>query len=161
MDQEAVTADEKETDIRLRSVVSEHEAVIELKLIADHRWSARDLRNAIKDQLVRKYMAAENRRAGCLLVVAAKDLKWQHPASGVRIGLPELMSLLHDEAKRVEKEMGGVMALRVHLLDLRPRLPLEKMGQKDKEALDEATCTGDEGPSLRGVQQSGNVRRIA
>ena len=32
VDQEAVTADEKETDIRLRSVVSEHEAVIELKL---------------------------------------------------------------------------------------------------------------------------------
>ena len=32
VDQEAVTADEKETDIRLRSVSSEHEAVIELKL---------------------------------------------------------------------------------------------------------------------------------
>jgi hypothetical protein len=32
VDPEAVTADEKETDIRLRSVVSEQEAVIELKL---------------------------------------------------------------------------------------------------------------------------------
>lgn len=32
VDQEAVTADEKETDIRLRSTGSEHGAVIELKI---------------------------------------------------------------------------------------------------------------------------------
>ena len=32
VDQEVVTADEKETDIRLRSALSKHEAVIELKL---------------------------------------------------------------------------------------------------------------------------------
>ena len=48
VDQEAVTADEKETDIRLRSVLSEHEAVIELK-VADSR-SGRDLRDTIHDQ---------------------------------------------------------------------------------------------------------------
>ncbi|MCA1440798.1 hypothetical protein I6F07_11360 [Ensifer sp. IC4062] len=45
VDQEAVTADEKETDIRLRSVTSGCEAVIELKL-ADGR-PARDLRETI------------------------------------------------------------------------------------------------------------------
>ena len=100
VDQEAVTADEKETDIRLRSVVSEHEAVIELKL-ADSRRSARDLRDTIYDQLVTKYMAAENSRSGCLLVTLAKDRKWKHPDNGTLIGLPELMSLLCDEAKRV------------------------------------------------------------
>ena len=110
MDQEAVTADEKETDIRLRSVVSDHEAVIELKL-ADGR-SARDLRDTIYDQLVTKYMAAENSRSGCLLVTLAKDRRWEHPDSGTRIDLPELVSLLHDEAKRVEEAMGGVVALR-------------------------------------------------
>ncbi len=32
VDQEAVTGDEKETDVRLRSAVSNHEAVIELKI---------------------------------------------------------------------------------------------------------------------------------
>ena len=77
VDQEAVTADEKETDIRLRSVASDHEAVIELKR-ADDR-SASDLRNAICDQLVKKYMAAENSRSGCLLVTLPKDRKWKHP----------------------------------------------------------------------------------
>ena len=77
MDQEAVTADEKETDIRLRSVVSDHEAVIELK-IADRR-SARDLRDTIYDQLVTKYMAADNSRSGCLLVTLAKGQKLETP----------------------------------------------------------------------------------
>ena len=126
VDQEAVTADEKETDIRLRSVVSEHKAVIELKL-ADHR-SARDLRDTIRDQLITKYMAAETSRSGCLLVTLAMDRKWKHPDNGTRIGLTKLMSLLRDEAKRVEEAMGGVVAPRVHLLDLRPRLLPEKTG---------------------------------
>ena len=126
VDQEAVTADEKETDIRLRSVVSEHEAVIELKL-ADRR-SARDLRDTICDQLVTKYMAAETRRSGCLLITLAKDREWKHPDNGTLIGPTELISVLRDEAKRVEEAMGGAIALRVHLLDLRPRFPTEKTG---------------------------------
>ncbi len=125
VDQEAVTADEKETDIRLRSVVSDHEGVIELKL-ADRR-SARDLRDTIYSQLVKKYMAAENSRSGCLLITLAEDRYWEHPDSGQRIGLTELESLLHDEAKRVERTMGGSVALAVHILDLRPRLPKEKV----------------------------------
>ena len=133
VDQEAVTADEKETDIRLRSVVSDHEAVIELK-IADRR-SARDLRDTIYDQLVTKYMAAENSRSGCLLVTLAKDHKWKHPDNGTLIGPEELKSILRQEAKRVEGEMGGMVALSVHLLDLRPRLTIEKTGKKDKGAL--------------------------
>ncbi len=124
VDQEAVTADEKETDIRLRSVVSDHEAVIELKL-ADGR-SARDLRDTVYYQLVKKYMAAENSRSGCLLITLAKDRCWAHPDSGQRVGLTELESLLRDEAKRVENTMGGSVALAVHVLDLRPRLPKEK-----------------------------------
>ena len=92
VDQEAVTADEKETDIRLRSVVSGQEAVIELKR-ADGR-SARDLRDTIQEQLVTKYMAAETSRSGCLLITLANDRKWEHPDNGSRIGPPELVSLL-------------------------------------------------------------------
>ena len=134
VDQEAVTADEKETDIRLRSVVSDHEAVVELK-IADRR-SARDLRDTIYDQLVNKYLAAENRRSGCLLITLAKeDRKWKHPDNGTFIDIEELESTLRQEAKRVEGEMGGMVALSVHLLDLRPRLPVEKTAKKDNSAL--------------------------
>lgn len=126
VDQEAVTADEKETDIRLRSVLSEHEAVIELKL-ADRR-SVSDLRDTIRDQLVNKYMAADGSRSGCLLVTLAKDRTWKHPDSGTPIGIREVVSLLRDEAQRVEEAMGAGVALRVHFLDLRPRLLPENAG---------------------------------
>ena len=120
VDQEAVTGEEKETDIRLRSVVSEHEAVIELK-IAEQGWSARELRNAIYDQLVKKYMAPENRKSGCLLItLAKKDKTWKHPDSGIYIHSEELESLLREEAERVEEKMGGAVKLLIHLLDLRP-----------------------------------------
>lgn len=119
VDQEAVTADENRTDIRLRSAVSDHEAVIELK-IADKRWSARDLRDTICRQIVTKYMAAENSKSGCLLITLAKDRKWKHPETGKRISLTDLETLLSEEARREEKKMGGMVALRIHILDLRP-----------------------------------------
>lgn len=123
VDQEAVTADEKETDIRLRSVAFNHEAVIELKL-GDGR-TAKDLRDTIENQLVKKYMAAENSRSGALLITLAKDRKWDHPDQGHRINVEELFSLLHTEAKRVQEALGGAVVITVHFLDLRPRLPLE------------------------------------
>lgn len=123
VDQEAVTADEKETDIRLRSVASDHEAVIELKL-ADRR-TVKDLRDTIENQLVKKYMAAENSRSGALLVTLAKDRGWDHPDKGHQINVDELFTLLRSEAKRVQEALGGTISIIVHFLDLRPRLPLE------------------------------------
>ena len=127
VDQEAVTADEKETDIRLRSVLSKHEAVIELKL-GDGR-TATDLRDTIENQLVRKYMAAEYSKAGALLVTLAKDRQWQHPDEKRMIKADELLSLLTSEADRVQQALGGGAYIHVHLLDLRPRLPIESQAK--------------------------------
>ena len=124
VDQEAVTAEEKETDIRLLSTASAHEAVIELKLGDKH--SARALRDAIESQLVRKYMAAENRRAGALLVTLAKDRTWKHPNDQRKIEVDELLGLLNEEADRVQVASGGTILVAVHFLDLRPRLPPER-----------------------------------
>ncbi len=121
--QEEVTADEKETDIRLRSVLSNHEGVIELKL-GDGR-TATDLRDTIENQLVRKYMAAEYCKAGALLVTLAKDRLWKHPDENRMIKAEELLSMLTAEADRVQKAVGGGSYIYVHLLDLRPRLPIE------------------------------------
>lgn len=123
VDQEAVTADEKETDIRLRSVLSKHEAVIELKL-GDGR-TAKDLRDTIENQLVKKYMAAEHSKAGALLVTLAKDRQWHHPDENRKIKADELLVLLTAEADRVQKSIGGGVYLYVHLLDLRHRLSIE------------------------------------
>ena len=118
VDQEAVTADENRTDIRLRSVASDHEAVIEVKR-ADDR-SGRDLRDTIHDQLVKKYMSAENTRSGCLLVTLAKNRKWRHPDTRKLIGKSGLVSLLREEARRVEDMMAGSVRIGVYFLDLRP-----------------------------------------
>src|SRR5207249_6567002 len=83
-DQESVTADEKETDIRFRSTGSKQQETIELKL-GDER-SGSDLFNTIRDQLLTKYMAADECRAGCLLVTIAKEREWGHPKTGMKIG---------------------------------------------------------------------------
>lgn len=126
--QEGVTADEKETDIRLISTTSPHEAVIELKL-ADGR-SAKDLRDTLETQLVTKYMAPETRRSGCLMITLSRDRQWDHPDSGNSIGFKELVALLQEEAARIVQKLGGTLRLHVCALDLRPRLPIESKRAK-------------------------------
>ena len=122
--QEGVTADEKETDIRLCSTASPYEAVIELKL--GDRHTAKELRDTIENQLVKKYMAPENRRAGALVVTLAKDRKWKHPDEDHYIDVDKLILLLSKEAKRIEEASVGTVMIAVHFLDLRPPLPLVK-----------------------------------
>jgi hypothetical protein len=124
IDQESVTADEKETDIRFLSTGSKQQGTIELKL-GDTR-SGTDLFNTIRDQLLVKYMAADECRAGCLLVTIAKGREWEHPKTGKRIGFEELMIVLNEEADRLSKELGGTAKLMVKGLDLRPRLGKER-----------------------------------
>lgn len=124
VDQEAVTADEKETDIRFRSTASAQQGTIELKL-GDER-SGTDLFNTIQDQLLTKYMAADDCRAGCLLVTIARDREWEHPKTRQRIGFDELIAVLNDEAECLSKELGGTAKLMARGLDLTPRLSTER-----------------------------------
>lgn len=128
VDQEAVTADEKETDIRLRSTVGTQEATVELK-IGEKPRSARDLRDALRDQLVKKYMAAESCRSGCLLVTIASDRTWHHPDTAQQITFEELIALLSGEAEKIVLEMGGAIRLMAKGLDLRPRLLPERLAR--------------------------------
>lgn len=125
VDQEAVTADGKETDIRLRSTGSEHEAVIELK-IGDKPRSAAELKATIREQLVEKYMAAENARAGCLLITVNSQRIWKHPETNNNMNLEALIEMLNEEARQIEQKMGGSLRLIARGLDLRPRLPTER-----------------------------------
>jgi hypothetical protein len=130
--QEAVTADEKETDIRLRSTGSEHEAIIELK-IGDKDRSAADLKATIKDQLVVKYMAPENCRAGCLLITVKSSHTWLHPETKASLDFAQLIAMLNEEAARIEMEMGGNLRLFVRGLDLQRRLPTERAKSRGRQ----------------------------
>lgn len=128
VDQEAVTADEKETDIRFRSTRGEQEAIIELK-IGDKGRSATELKNTLMEQVVTKYMAADNCKSGCLLITLAKSHTWNHPDTREKLDFKQLVDFLNAEARNIEKEMGGVLRLVVCGLDLRPRLQTEKQQQ--------------------------------
>jgi hypothetical protein len=73
-------------------------------------------------------MAADECRAGCVLVTIARDRQWEHPKTGERIGFEELIVVLNDEAERLSKGLGETVRLMARGLDLRPRLPKEKSG---------------------------------
>lgn len=120
VNQEAVTGDEKESDIRLASTAAPLESVIELK-IGENDYSFSDLRKALHKQLVGKYMAPEHRRVGCLLISIATDRSWKDPDTGDRIEFEEVIARLDGEAKTLEANLGYGAFLAVRSLDLRPR----------------------------------------
>jgi hypothetical protein len=115
---------EEETDIRLRSTSSKQIGTIELKL-GDGR-SGRDLFKTIKDQLLTKYMAADECRAGCLLVTIAKERNWDHPETGKQINFGQLMRVLNEECERLSLKLGGEVKLMAKGLNLCPRLKTER-----------------------------------
>jgi len=127
VDQEAVTADEKETDVRLRSTSSPEQGTIELK-IGEKPRSAAELRSALKDQLLTKYLAAEHCRSGCLVISLATERTWLHPETQQKMGFNELIEFLNAEARKLETEMGGSVRLLAKGLDLRPRLAVSRRG---------------------------------
>lgn len=124
VDQEAVTADGKETDIRLRAV-SGYQATIELK-VGEKGRSARELCDTIEVQLVKKYMAHREARTGCLIVtVSDPERRWQHPDTGARIDRFELQALLQSRADAEQRQLGGEARVLARILDLVPRLSTE------------------------------------
>lgn len=120
VDQEAVTADEKETDIRFLSTASKQQGVIELKRAEG--FSGRILFETIFDQLAHKYLAPENRRAGVLVITLSSDRTFEYPDPSSRIGPEEFLEHLKTEATRVEKHLGHSIQIGVRIFDLRPRL---------------------------------------
>lgn len=125
VDQEAVTADGKETDIRLRAVAG-YQATIELK-VGEKGRSARELCDTIDEQLVKKYMAHRDARTGCLLVSVADPARyWLHPDTGERIDRIGLQTLLQAKADVAQKQLGGEARVLARVLDLVPRLSKEK-----------------------------------
>ena len=130
VDQEAVTADEKETDIRMRSTASGQQATIELK-VGEKPRSAGVLRAALKDQLLKKYMASDECKAGCLLVSVASDRKWEHPDTGASLDIVGLVDMLNEEAARLTAELGGSVRIMAKGLDLRVRLQTERVARSN------------------------------
>ncbi len=130
IDQESVSGEEKEMDIRLISTASPQTGVIELKL--GEKWSGPELKDTIETQLVTRYLAPKNRKAGCLLVTVSKDVLWKHPVSGAMLDIDGLRHLLTDEAGRVSRALGNTVRLEIRVLDLRaaPRQSQRRSARK-------------------------------
>jgi hypothetical protein len=110
-------ADLKRTDIRLAAVRGEQKAVIEVK-IADQRWSLTDLEQALRNQLLGRYLRHDKCRAGCLLLTydGAKQY-WKHPKKG-RLNFPNMIEHLRCLALSIEGEMSLEVRITVFPLDL-------------------------------------------
>lgn len=120
VNQEAVTGDEKESDIRLVSTTAHLESVIELK-VGEKEYSFSDLRNALHTQLVGKYMAPEHRRVGCLLISVSTDRFWRDPGTSAPMKFEEVITRLNDEANALAANLGYGAFVTVRGLDLRPK----------------------------------------
>lgn len=132
VDQEAVTADEKETDVRMRST-SGQQATIELK-VGENGWSGAVLKRTLRDQLLTKYMAADSCKTGCLMVTVASSRQWEHPDTGARMDLGELRAMLEEEADQIMEEVGHEVRILVKILDLRPRINTESATEISEDA---------------------------
>lgn len=134
VDQEAVTVDGKETDIRLRAT-SGLQATIELKL-AEKGRSGAELRRTIDEQLVRKYMAPKKARAGCLLVsVSEAGQTWRHPDSRATLDMAGLQTMLSEAAQAAQVRLGGEARVLARVLDLTPRLKTEAGAAEEQKRL--------------------------
>lgn len=124
VDQEGVTIEGKEMDIRLQSL-SKFQACIELK-IGEKQRSGKELRDTIEDQLIKKYMFSSDAKTGCLLVTVADARKrWLHPDSGELLDRHQLQAMLEDAAQLAQQRLGGNARVMARVLDLTPRLPKE------------------------------------
>ena len=115
---EEEVADKKRTDIRLLTVRGNQKAVIEVK-IADKRWSLSQLEQALRTQLIGKYLRASNCKAGCLLLTNHEKKKyWIHPETKKWIYFSELITFLNEKAKVLEEEKSHSIRIAVFGLDL-------------------------------------------
>ena len=133
VDQEQVTADEKETDIRFRSTVSGIEGVLELK-IGDKDYSGTDLMRVIPDQLVAKYLAPADRRAGCVLITRSRRDCWQHHETSANLDFDGLIDLLQKQAIAIQKSFPAEIHIGAFGLDLTRRLGTEREAREARRA---------------------------
>ena len=105
VNQEAVKKAEKRTDIRMTSSYKDIETAIELKLDDKrYRWSGSQLEDALRNQLVGKYLRHKRCRSGCLLICMRERRKWENPYNRKKMNLTETVDWLQGIADEIMKE---------------------------------------------------------
>lgn len=103
--QEAVVVSEKRTDIRLHPSGMDNYASIELKLDDDrNKWSGTDLKVALVDQLVGRYLKHERCYVGCLLIGMRNTRQWENPETKQKMDFYETVNWLQGIANKIMDE---------------------------------------------------------
>ena len=115
---EEEVADGKRTDIRLATVSgADHRVVMEVK-IAD-RWRVTDLTDAVRKQLVGQYLRHGSCSRGCLLLTYhGRRSYWEHPGNKNRLSFEDVVGLLEETARALEREHRDRIRVKVFGLDL-------------------------------------------
>lgn len=101
--QESVKAGENRTDITLKSS-SGVQSVIEIKLVNKHGLSATKLEDALRNQLVGKYMREDNCFSGCLLIFMREERQWRNPTTNNNMDLNGTVGWLKGVADQIMHE---------------------------------------------------------
>ena len=114
---EEEVADRKHTDIRLSAVRGDQKTVAEVK-IADN-WTLNALEEALRDQLVGRYLRHSICKAGCLLLTYRGRKKyWVHPSTKKHLNFAEIVTHLNDKARELETEGSADVRVAAFGLDL-------------------------------------------
>ena len=114
---EEEVADRKHTDIRLSAVRGDQKAVVEVK-IADN-WTLNTLEEALRDQLVGRYLRHSICKAGCLLLTYHRRKKyWVHPSTKQHVNFAEIVAHLNEKARELETEGSADVRVAAFGLDL-------------------------------------------
>lgn len=115
---EEEVADAKQTDIRLATVAGADERVVAEVKIAD-KWTLRKLAEALRKQLVGQYLRHESCTRGCLLLIYRGEKKWWlNPDDGTRLGFSEVIGVLQEMARALEREQWDRIRIELFGLDL-------------------------------------------
>lgn len=109
VNQEAVVVGENRTDIRLQPGTMQQYATIELKLTGENNtWTAKQLADALTNQLVGKYLSNQQCQVGCLLICMQRGKYWRDPVTNKRMNLTQTVAWLQQIADGIMAKRHGL-----------------------------------------------------
>ena len=115
---EEEVADAKRPDIRLATVGRvDHRVVIEVKIV--DKWTFAELAKALHEQLAGRYLRHEKCTGGCLLLTYhGRKQYWERAKGENRLSFRDLVDVLDEKARALEREHQDRIRLKVFGLDL-------------------------------------------
>ena len=106
--------EQKEPDIHLHHRVGK--VCIEIKPLDARRYTANELMEALRDQLVGQYLGGLNSRHGILVLFLLKERTWRLPENR-QARFPELLDFMEDEAKKILINTPTIENLKIFGID--------------------------------------------